>query len=232
MKDIVILGAGETAREVLDVFEACNKAGQKYDVLGYIIEPQRDFSETVVNDKPVLGDISWLVERRDEVYAICAVGDPGLRLRIVRQAQKLGVCFCSIVHPSAVLTRWVTMGEGVVITAGCILTNRVHIGNHVYLNLGCTVGHDAVLDDFVTLSPGVHVSGRVTLATGAYVGTGASIIAGIHVGEWSIIGVGSAIIKNVPPNTTVFGVPGKIITTRERGWHLSKHDLGGNVPSV
>ena len=221
-RKIVIIGAGGFAREVLDIFEACNKVGQDHDVLGYIVESQYGSPGTVFNDKPVLGDFNWFSKHAEEVYAICGVGAPQLRLRLVRCAQERGVRFCSVVHPTAVLTRWVDIGEGVVITAGCILTNQIRIGNHVHLNLDCTIGHDAVLQDFVTLAPGVHISGKVTLSTGCYIGTGANIIENVHLGEWSIVGAGSTIINDIPANTTVVGVPGRVIKTREPGWHLKE----------
>jgi sugar O-acyltransferase (sialic acid O-acetyltransferase NeuD family) len=221
-RKIVILGAGGFAREVLDIFEACNKVGQDYDVLGYVVESRYGSTGTVFNDKPILGDFDWLSRYAKEVYAICAVGAPQLRLRLVRFAKERGLRFCSIIHPTAVLTRWVTIGEGVVITAGCVLTNQIHIGNHVHVNLDCTIGHDAVLDDFVTLAPGVHVSGKVALSTGCYIGTGSNIIDNVHIGEWSIVGAGSTIVKDVPANTTVVGVPGRVIKTRNSGWHLKE----------
>jgi hypothetical protein len=37
-KKIIIIGAGGFAREVLDIFDACNDAGDYYDVLGYVVE--------------------------------------------------------------------------------------------------------------------------------------------------------------------------------------------------
>jgi acetyltransferase EpsM len=77
-----------------------------------------------------------------------------------------------------------------------------------------------VVEDFVTLAPGVHVSGNVNLGEGCYVGTGANIIEKIRLGAWSTVGAGSTIVDDVPPNTTVVGCPGKVIKTREQGWHL------------
>ena len=219
-RNIVIIGAGGFAREVLDIYEACNKAGQDDEVLGYIVEPQYSSPGRVFNDKPVLGDFDWLAEHAQEIYAICAVGTPQLRLRLVKFAEERGVRFCSVIHPTALLTKWVNIGEGVVITAGCILTNQINIGNHVHVNLDCTIGHDVVIDDFVTLAPGVHVSGKVKLSTGCYIGTGTNIIDNIHIGKWSIVGAGSTIVRNVPANTTVVGIPGKVIKTRDSGWHL------------
>jgi sugar O-acyltransferase (sialic acid O-acetyltransferase NeuD family) len=217
---IVIIGAGGFAREVLDIFDACNEAGKDYEVLGYVVEAQYGSPGTSVNNKPILGDFNWIAQHAEEAYAICAVGTPALRMRLVRRAQEVGARFSNVVHPSAILTPWVNFKKGVVIAAGCILTNQIQLGNHVHINLGCTIGHDAILQDFVTLAPGVHVSGKVTLSTGAYVGTGANIVEGVNVGEWSILGAGSTITRNVPPNATVVGVRGKVIKTRETGWHL------------
>lgn len=221
-KKLVILGAGGFAREVLDVFDACNATGQSYDVLGYIVDSEYFLPDTFINDKPVLGDFNWLAQYAGEVYTICGVGSPEVRYRLVQQAKAAGARFCNVVHPSAIMTRWMELGEGVVITAGCIFTNQIRIGNHVHVNLDCTIGHDAVLEDFVTLAPGVHVSGKVTLGTGCYIGTGANIIDRIHVGEWSVVGAGSTLVKDVPPNTTVVGIPGKVVKTREAGWHLAQ----------
>lgn len=223
-KKIVIIGAGGFAREVLDVLEACNQEKPSYDMLGYIVETPYGTPGTLVNESPILGGFDWLEGHRDEVYVICGVGIPQHRRRLTLQARAIGCKFFSLIHPSAVLTRWVEMGEDVVITAGCILTNRIRIGNHIHLNLDCTIGHDSVLEDYVTLAPGVHVSGNVTLEEGCYVGTGANIIEKIHIGAWSIIGAGSTITGNVFPNTTVVGVPGRTIKQREVGWHLGHEE--------
>ena len=213
----VIIGAGGCAREVLDIFEACKDTGQDYEVLGYLVEPEYGQPGRVINEKPVLGDFSWLPNNISKVKVICAVGDPVLRKRLVACAQDCGARFGNIIHPSAILTRRITFGEGIVITAGCILTNQIRIGNHVHVNLDCTIGHDTVLEDFATLAPGVHVSGGVALREGCYIGTGASVIERRTIGAWSVVGAGSVVISDVPPHSTVVGVPAKVIKTREGG---------------
>ncbi len=211
----VIIGAGGFAREVLDIFEACNDAGQDYEVLGYLVEAQYGQPGTLINDKPILGDFDWLTQHASEGRLLCGVGDPAVRKRLVERARDCGARFGNIIHPSAILTRRVILGEGVVITAGCIFTNQIRIGNHVHVNLNCTVGHNAILGDFATLAPGVHVSGWVTLGEGCYVGTGANIIDRKAIGAWSMVGAGSVVIDDVPPYSTVVGVPAKVIKTRE-----------------
>lgn len=219
-KRVAIIGAGGFAREVLDIFDASNESGEDNEVLGYIVESQYGLQGEIISDKPILGDFDWFQKNR--VHGICAVAAPDTRLRLVSKAKALGVEFCKIIHPSAILTRWIDMGEGVVIGAGCILTNNIKIGSHVHINLSCTIGHDAVIEDFVTLSPGVHVSGKVIICCGSYVGTGANIIDRVKIGEWATVGAGSTIIEDVPPNTVVVGVPGRVIKVREAGWHLKR----------
>jgi sugar O-acyltransferase (sialic acid O-acetyltransferase NeuD family) len=221
-KKVAIIGAGGFAREVLDIFDACNEAGGCYDVLGYIVEPGFGAAGVTVNGKPILGGIDWLGRQRGDVFTICAVGAPEVRRRLVVEALDAGARFCSIIHPSVRMSRWNSIGSGVVIAAGCILTNQIRIGDHVQLNLDCTVGHDVMIGDYVTVSPGTHISGNVTVRTGGNIGTGVNIINRLEIGEWSVIGAGSTLIRDVPPNTTVVGVPGKVVTRREDGWYLKR----------
>jgi sugar O-acyltransferase (sialic acid O-acetyltransferase NeuD family) len=221
MKPVVIIGAGGFAREVLDVIDAANQGEPQYEVLGYVVDPQYGSPGTMVNEKPILGGLDWLSKRARDIFAICGVGPSHHRYQLARRAEGLGCRFFSVVHPRAVLTRWIQLGRGVVITAGCVLTNQIRIGNHVQVNLACTIGHDAILEDFVTLAPGVHISGNATLRQGAFIGTGANLIEKLEIGAWSIVGAGSVVVQDVPANTTAVGVPAKVIKRREPGWHLS-----------
>ena len=220
LQKVVIIGAGGCGREALDVFDAINKINPTFNVIGYIVNPKYARAGTEINDKIIVGGFDWLIEHKNDVQAICAVGAPEIRIKLIKHAQEIGVNFCSITHPNAILSRWITLGTGIIIAAGCILTNQIQIGNHVHINLDCTIGHDVVANDFVTLAPGVHVSGNVILREGCYIGTGANIIEKIIIGEWSIVGAGSTVITDIPKNTTAVGVPCKTIKSRPDGWHL------------
>lgn len=215
MQQFVLIGAGGSAREILDIFEACKDAGQNYEMLGYIVDAQYGLPGTYINDKPILGDFNWLTKHHSEFQVICSVGDSSVRKRLVDLAKKCGARFGNIIHPSAILTRRITLGEGIVIAAGSILTNNIRIGSHVQINVNCTIGHDSVLDDFVTLAPGVHIAGYVSFGEGCFIGTGVSIIDRKTIGAWSVVGAGSVIINDVPPYSTVVGVPAKVIKIRE-----------------
>lgn len=217
-RQIVILGAGGHAREVLDIFEAQNDVGARLHVLGFLVDSNSGVPGTLVNDKPILGGLDWLEGRTSTVEVICGVGAPDVRLDMVNRANALRCRWANAIHPSVVFTRRIEIGAGVVIAAGSVLTNQIAIGNHVHLNVGCTVAHDARIDEFVTISPGVHIAGNVQLGEGAFVGTGASIVDRRHVGEWSVVGAGAVVVADVPRNSTVVGVPARVIKSREPGW--------------
>jgi sugar O-acyltransferase (sialic acid O-acetyltransferase NeuD family) len=214
---VVILGAGGFAREVLDVYDACNDAGWgPFQVVGFLADGQP--AGSTVNDRPLLGDVGWLSGQHDPPLVICGIGDPAVRRRVVGRAAELGARFHRVVHPDARLTRWVELGPGTVITAGCILTNRIRVGAHVHVNLNTTIGHDAIIEDFVTLAPGVHVSGNVTLGSGSNIGTGAAIIQGVTIGAGSVIGAGAVVTEDVPPDVVAVGVPARVVKERSPGW--------------
>lgn len=218
---IAIIGAGGGSRDVADIVDACQFAGMPYVMLGYITDPQFVAPGIILNDKPVLGGFDWLAEHHAYIDVLCGVGAPEIRRKLVLRAAAVDANFCTLIHPSVLKTRWVDAGIGSSIGAGCILTNQIKIGDHVQINIGCTLSHDTIVEDYVTLSPGVHLAGNVIVEEGCFIGMGVSCIEKRRIGAWSIIGAGAVIIDDVPPNSTVVGVPGKVIKTRLEGWHLS-----------
>jgi len=219
MQKVAILGAGGFGREVLDIFLACNRVSDQYEILGFI-DDDRSLKGKELNGYPVLGDFEWFASvDRDSIRVICGIGSPSTRRKVVFKALQRGLQFCNVVHPSAVITPFVSLGTGVVIAAGCIFTNQIGLGDHVHVNLDCTIGHDCVIDDVCTLAPGVHVSGNVRIGVGCEVGTGAVILQDLTIGAWSVMGAGCVVTKDMPDNILAVGAPAKVIRTRLPGWH-------------
>lgn len=130
-------------------------------------------------------------------------------------AQKYSGPFLQAIHPNAIISSTVTLGEGTVVMAGAIINTDSSIGNHVIVNTGAMVDHECHLDDFVHISPGVALAGNVCVGEGTHVGIGACVIQGIKIGKWCTIGAGAVILKDVPDYAVVVGNPGKIIKYNE-----------------
>jgi serine O-acetyltransferase len=85
--------------------------------------------------------------------------------------------------------------------------------------MGVVIGETAEIGDYVTLFQGVTLGGtgkdrgkrHPTLGNHVVVGAGAKILGGIRIGDNVKIGANSVVLKSVPENSTVIGVPGRII---------------------
>ncbi|MGP0018457.1 MAG: serine O-acetyltransferase [Candidatus Sulfotelmatobacter sp.] len=95
------------------------------------------------------------------------------------------------------------------------------IGRRLFIDhgMGVVIGETAIVGDDVTLYQGVTLGGtgkehgkrHPTIEDSVVVGGGAKILGNITVGKNCRIGAGSVVLRNVPENSTVVGVPGHII---------------------
>src|SRR5690606_13281295 len=96
---------------------------------------------------------------------------------------------------------------------------------------GVIIGETTEIGDNVTLYQGVTLGGtgkekgkrHPTIRDNVVVSAGAKILGSFEVGEGSKIGAGSVVLKPVPPNCTVVGVPGRIV--RRDGVKVNTMDL-------
>ena len=210
MKKIAIYGAGGFGREVAWLAESCN---DEYDVLCFVDDDPSGKGKTI-NDIPVI-DFKELEQRFPGIAVVAAIGSPFTRQTVMEKVEKTGFKSESLVHPRTEMSRWIELGEGNVICAGCILTTNIKTGKQVQINLDCTIGHDVVMGDYTTLAPGVHVSGWVHFGKRVYVGTGAVLINGTEknpliINDDVIIGAGACVTKSISHGTWG-GVPAKLL---------------------
>ncbi|MFX1568676.1 MAG: serine O-acetyltransferase [Promethearchaeota archaeon] len=113
------------------------------------------------------------------------------------------------------------------------------IGSEFFIDhgTGCVIGETSEIGNNVTIFSGVVLGGtniapvkrHPTLGDNIVVGTGAKILGPVKIGDNVKIGANSVVVTNVPPNSVVVGVPGKVVS-RERG-KIEKIDLRhGDLP--
>ena len=95
------------------------------------------------------------------------------------------------------------------------------IGNGIFIDhgVGLVIGETAEIGDNCVLYQGVTLGGtgketgkrHPTLEEGVMVSAGAKVLGPVRIGEHSKIGAGSVVLKDVPPYSTVVGVPGRLV---------------------
>lgn len=201
---IYIYGAGGFGREV----RAWLGNIPEWEVAGFLDDGIKE--GTIVDGIRCLGGWQALKGMNGNPNVVLGLGDPRTKERIATEMGTLGtVQFPVLVHPGAILLDRASMsfGEGTLICAGCVLTTGIVLGKHVLLNLLVTVGHFAKIGSYSSLMPGVNVAGDVELMDNVYVGSGACFINAVKVGKGAVVGSGAVVLKEVPPDTTVVGVP-------------------------
>lgn len=86
---------------------------------------------------------------------------------------------------------------------------HTYIGNDNIIMAHSHIGHDAIIEDNCELCTGVIVGGYASIKSNCKVKLGVTIRNRVKVGENALIGMQSAVTKDVPSGSTVYGVPAK-----------------------
>ena len=158
----------------------------------------------VIMQKDPAATSSRIVRRTYTGYkALCAYryahkfwekGMKSLALYIAfRAKEKTGID----IHPAANIGSGIFIDHGV----GLVIGETTEIGDNCVLYQGVTLG-----------GTGKDTGKRhPTLEEGVMVSAGAKVLGPVRIGEHSKIGAGSVVLKNVPPYSTVVGVPGRVV---------------------
>jgi len=117
------------------------------------------------------------------------------------------------------ISQFLRFTSGIEIHPGAVIGKGLFIDH----GMGVVVGETAIIGDNVLLYQGVTLGGtglekgkrHPTIGNNVVIGAGAKVLGNITVGDNSYIGANAVVIKDVPPNSTVVGVPGRI--TRQEG---------------
>ena len=137
--------------------------------------------------------------------------------------------------------KWITLARVISQFSRSITGIEIHpgatIGRRFFIDhgMGIVIGETAEIGDDVLIYQGVTLGGtgkdtgkrHPTLGDGVVVGTGAKILGNIKIGDHVKVGAGSVVVHPVPPNSTVVGVPGRVVRDPDSPWEPLEH---GQLP--
>jgi serine O-acetyltransferase len=122
-------------------------------------------------------------------------------------------------HHVHLLARW--LSQVARLLTGIEIHPGAQIGRRLFIDhgMGVVVGETSVIGDDVTLYQGVSLAGtgketgkrHPTIGNGVVIGAGAKVLGNIRIGDNSRVGAGSVVLRDVPDNSTIVGVPGHLV---------------------
>jgi sugar O-acyltransferase (sialic acid O-acetyltransferase NeuD family) len=210
VRELLLIGAGGFAREAAEAVRAVNSVSPAWKLLGFLDDsPERQ--GTTVSGSPVLGPIEMAHDRPDAALIICT-GRPDNYISRRQIVERLGFDddrYATVIHPTASVGSTCRVGPGTVLLGHVDLTVDVTIGRHVAVMPQVILTHDSTVEDFATLAAGVRVGGGCHVADGAYIGQAACLRELTTIGRRAMVGMGSVVASDVPPERLWYGSPAR-----------------------
>lgn len=209
-KDIFILGFGEFTPVCIDLATNCG-----YSAAG-IYYHDSSLTGRHCHGIRIIGSYDDLFSQGnlDGRLFMLSMGNGSIRAKLFERIRALGGGIPTLIHPTAEVSQFASVSE-----AG------VQIGPFSLIQAESCIGEDTMILSHVnishTASIGSHclVSGHSSIGTGTHIGNyveiGMGAIAAPHkvkvIGDNSVVGAGSVLVSDVPPNSVVAGNPAKVI---------------------
>lgn len=125
------------------------------------------------------------------------------------------------IEPGAIIRDMVEIGDNCVIMMGAVLNIGAVIGARTMIDMNTVIGGRAIIGKDCHIGAGTVIAGvieppsasPVIVGDNVVMGANAVVLEGVKIGNGCVIAAGSVVISDVPDNSVVAGVPGKIIKT-------------------
>lgn len=216
-KNIYVLGVGHNTPIIIELAEDCG-----YRVKG-LFHYDKSRTGEVVNGYKILGSF-------DELYAMSRIanmnfalsqGDNKIRTEVYNKIKALGGNIPSLIHPTAKISKFSTIGGGTYIGCNSIITANTKVQSNVFIGENVVIQHNCAINENSFIAFCSLIGAYTTIEEFVFIGAGANLISGKvnNVGKNAVIGAGSVLTSPVCKNTKVCGVPAKLMNNNGGGYN-------------
>lgn len=206
MEELIIVGASGFGREALQWAKDINKVRNAWIIKGFI-DDNLGALDGFECDYKVIGTIRDWKPKNNERF-VMAIANPKLKEKISGLMKAKGAVFTCLIHPTAFISDYSKVGEGIVMYPNSGINVNTNIGDFVTV-LSSGVGHDAEIGDYCTISSYCDITGGVKLGKRVFLGSHVTIIPQRKIGDDAYIAAGSVVMTNIKAGAHVFGNPAR-----------------------
>ena len=134
-----------------------------------------------------------------------------VRKKIYEKCKSLGYKFANYIHPTAIISSNVVIGEGNNILEGVIIEESVCIGNANLFFGGSLIAHETVIGSFNTFSVKSVVAGVVKIKDNCFIGAASTVRDHVILNDYALIGASAYAFKDIPTYGVVVPSPSTIL---------------------
>lgn len=203
MRELIIIGAGGFAKSVVDSIDF-----SFYKIEGFIDDYKNEKEHLGYT---ILGKNLDYIKNPEGFFYFVAIGNNEKRTRWYKELKSKNLQIINIVDSSAMVSDYAKLGEGCFIGKMAIVNSKAVIGDNCIINTKALVEHGCHIESHVNISTNTVLNGDVCVGDMSFVGSCSVINGQIKIGRNVMIGSGSVVIQDIEDDTTVVGVPAKVI---------------------
>ena len=212
-KEIYILGVGHNTPVYIELAEACG-----YSVKG-LYHYNNERTGEIDHGVEILGsyaDLYNLGDLSNKNFAL-SMGDNKIRVEVATKIKKLGGNLPNLIHPTAVVSRFCEMGEGIAIHINAVVHPDTKIGDYTTMSYNTALSHNSEIGTGCYLACGALIGAYTIINNFVFIGINATTISSKvpYIGERAYIGAGALVTKPIESKNVVMGNPAKVIKVLE-----------------
>jgi sugar O-acyltransferase (sialic acid O-acetyltransferase NeuD family) len=209
IKEIYLLGIGHNTPVFIDLAEHCG-----YNVAG-LYHYKDDRTGETEHGFRIIGSFYDLF-RQDSLSGmsfLLTMGDSKIRVEVSEKIRNKGGYIPTLIHPTAVVSRFTKIADGVCISAFSHIQADTCIGQDTIILSGVNISHNNTIGKGCFIAGGSTIGAFTTLGNFVFIGQGVLTISSKvkNIGDYAYVGAGSLVTKSINPNNLVVGRPAKSI---------------------